>query len=1576
MSITVSFYSESAFKEFILPPERNADYSIILRENYFGFQDDIKIKMEVISGEWSIKRTRQYTIVQEEYQRKSVILKDQAVITLYTIYQDKIYMFIRYMEEILYAYKKYTLSGVNNICIGKNVENDICYDFRNMVSKEHAEIRKYEDGYIIKNHSQNGVYVNSVRIMDEKELDFGAYINILGLHIVYLGNVIAIDAGNIQVTINSNLLKPMIEQNETSTHLEKKKDNSIPGGITYHRAPRNYEKLDADTIEIEAPPQLDHEKKKSLMMSIGPSLSMSLPMLLGCLLMVYSNGKSDGTSSLYMYSGLVMSVSSAVTGVVWTLLNQKQEKKDFEIKKRHRYDVYSKYLEEKTSEIRTYYKDTTRRLQETYPDARVCLEYDENKGLLWNRNFTHDDFLAYRLGIGEKVFQYVIDIPKKKFTLYKDELSEKPQYIKEKYCKLIDVPIIIDFYEKRLIGIVGGNNKKNAIDVAKILVSQIASNNCYVDVKLAFIYDNESSDDNRQWDYVKWLPHVWSEDKRVRYVAAGKEDASEVFYELTKVFRRRDEHISNVDKKARVRPHYIVFISKANLLEGQCFAKYALEARVELGLTTVILTDRREYLPNECEFLIENSEEFKGFYNVYESKKHLQQITFDQIGYKSLNSFARHLSSLHVAEMNQGGEIPEAITFFEMYGIDHIRDYPVREMWAKSKTYENIKGMLGQRAGGAPCYLDVHEKYHGPHGLVAGTTGSGKSETLQTYILSLAINYSPDDVGFFIIDYKGGGMANLFDGLPHMIGSISNLSGNQVKRAMISIKSENRRRQRIFAEHGVNNINLYTKLYKSGEAVTLTPIPHLFIIIDEFAELKREEPEFMNELISVAQVGRSLGVHLILSTQKPSGTVDDNIWSNSKFRLCLRVQNQQDSKDMLHKPDAAYITQAGRGYLQVGNDEVYELFQSGFSGAVFNQDSLEVTREIAKLITTSGKVDMTGNSVRLSQKRHVGKIFSQSREKTQLDVTKEYLAEVAKKYGYDYKLLLWLPVLKEKIYLSEFDGFSNAYYKTGKWDHISSKWNLQIIIGQADDPENQCQMPVLFDFAEQGHVVIIGSVVSGKSTLMQTMAYSLINMFSPEYVNIYALDFSSHMLSAFETAPHVGGIMYESDEEKISKFFNMMDKIIQERKELFKGGNYRQYVQGNGIQLPAIVMFVDNYASFKEKTDELYEKQMIQLSKEGVSLGIYLVISGAGFGYSDITTRVGENLETAFCLALPEKHVYGEILHDMQIEVMPESGIKGRGLTYCGSRILEYQAALALEAENDYQRVEAIQVLCRKMKGNWKGKIARQIPEIPENPTWSSFIELADYKKQIASKDYLAVAYDEADAEVYSIPLKDIYCYLVTGASRTGKSNYMKVMLQAALDKKAHVAVLDGPKKDMRSFTKNNIICYFTEENEIFEYFRDQLTPVFQQRNRVKNSMLDNGKDELDVYGKMREEQPYFVFIPDFSWFINMIYKSEHSMAGFMETLIMKGRYHNIYFVAEISLNKFSEVRGYRTFEAFAEYRTGIHFGGRSNDNTIMPFEYMSFAAQAASDPEGVGRLPGTSTYKGTRKIVVPLAGK
>lgn len=1568
MNMVLSIYTKGAFKEYLLPSVNNADYTITLHRDYFQLKEDLQLNLEVLYHHWHIKKNRHYYISNDVGARDGEELRDGDVIQLRTIRQESIAIIAKRLDIGFHAYDKFSLKNIESLQIGSDPENDIVYNYRGMVSKRHAKILRDGAGFKIQNSSSNGVFVNASRVDEEIALRFGDYINILGLHMVFLGDALAIDMEKNGLTIDeSKLVRHTYD--EDATVMLKAREATSPGKTLYHRAPRNYERIQVESIEIEEPPQPARTKQQPLYMTIGPSVTMALPMILGCMMMVYASGAMGG-SSLYMYSGLVMSVSSALVAVVWAVVNIRVQKKEESKQEAYRLQTYGEYLVEKTEEVKEKYERTIRQLKEVYQNVEHCLKYDEKSRLLWSRNRTHSDFLTHRLGLGDIPFQVTLDIPKKKFTLYKDELAEKPAFIKENYETLYQVPITLNLVEKNLIGIIGGKNKKGAIEIAKALSGQIAANNCYTDVKMAFLYNGASSADYERWAFAKWLPHVWSKDKKSRYIASNSEEASDVLYDLTGVFRMRMEENTGYGEKTLPKPYYVLFISDIAMLEGELLSKYIFSGDAACGLTTILLAERYEDLPNQCDFIIENTDSFCGMYEVSDAPDERQKIEFDQVDEKQLERFSRHLSSLRVREIEEGGEIPNSLTFFEMLGVNRPEELPVKELWAKNRTYENIRGVIGAKAGGAPCYLDVHEKYHGPHGLVAGTTGSGKSETLQTYLLSLAVNYSPDDIGIFIIDYKGGGMANLFEGLPHMVGQISNLSGNQVRRAMVSIKSENRRRQRIFTENGVNNINLYTKLYKSGEAAI--PIPHLFIIIDEFAELKREEPDFMKELISVAQVGRSLGVHLILATQKPSGTVDDNIWSNSKFRLCLRVQDQQDSKDMLHKPDAAFITQAGRCYLQVGNDEVFELFQSGFSGAVYDEDDLLGNREIVELISTTGKVEMSGISIKRAKKKNAE--AKKKNEKTQLDAVKEHLAAVAKENGYDHEMMLWMPVLSDHIYLDELEGYSKtAFSKTG-WKKPEGAWSLEIMLGMMDDPENQNQMPLKVDLAKDGNVVILGNIVSGKSTMMQTFIYALIQKYTPEYINVYGLDFSSKSMAAFEPAPHVGGIMYETDTDKIGKFFNMLDGILKERKKLLRGGNFEQYVRVNGPVIPAIVIFIDNYGALKAKTNEAYEEQLIRLSKEGVSHGIFMVISGKEFGLADITSAVGDNMNTVLCLAMQDKYAYADHLHNTQFEVLPEAGIKGRGLACYGKRILEYQTALAIEAENDYERLEHIQKVCEKMASSWHGS-AKAVPEIPEKPVWSEFMRLDDFHNKNQMPDQLAVGYNAADASIYGIPLRESYCYMIYGAERTGKTNFLKICVQAALQKNSQVCVIDSPDGSLKSFAGNDRVLYASDEQSVFDLFT-RITPIFKARNQVKNQMLSEGYEEDEIFDVISKEIPYFIFIADFAWFVPFIYNAELDMRGFLETIIAKGRLHHIYFISELSLKKRAMITGYEIYESFAGYKTGIHFGGKVSENPVLSFDYLPFAQQTKAEKVGVGILPAVTDEQQASHIVVPLAGR
>ena len=1639
VSLLLEIYTESAQEEVLLPDIQNTDFESVLSKSKFGAAGTVRLELENIEGRWRFKPTNTYTIEKqsEHPQDRSVEAGD-----IFKIYSDRLTFSVLVSERspLIGAYEKFETATLRSVTVGKDEQCDVCYSVRRVISRRHLTVRLQGRSAVLEDTSVNGVYVNGHRVRGQMALQFGDVVYVFGLKLVYLVDAIAINVRECGATIRDTLRASAIAPTALPTAAPTVAEQPE---VLFNRSPRKIKLLHTDPEEIEAPPQKPVTTHRPWWAVIGPSFTMAIPMLLGTGFMVIARNLMGTNGNLFMYVGLVTSVSSAIIGVTWAIINLRQSKKEEKEAELHRLQRYSEYLLECAQRISAKYEYNRGALLKMYPDARTCGAFWKYPQELWNRNPSHADFLTCRLGLGSVPFQVPIVIPKKKFMLHFDELASRPGEIKDAYSTLYDAPITIDFNRHRVVGIVGPERA----DIARVIITQMAASACYTDLRMAFLGDESTGTD---WTYMKWLPHVWSADRSQRYVALHRSEVNSVCYELMQVFRTAGGDGAN--RSAVMPPQYLVVSESAELLKSEPITKYLFENPQTTGVITLILSDAVEHLPNACDFVIEKSARYSGMYSLSpQETEPACLIQFDQVSLRRTQLLARRISGIRVAENGVASDLPDTLTFLQMYDVSSVRELNVLDNWRKNRTYQTMQALIGQKVGGQPCYLNIHEKHHGPHGLVAGTTGSGKSETLQTYILSLAIHYSPQDVGFFIIDFKGGGMAHLFDGLPHMLGSISNLSGNQVRRAMVSIQSENKRRQRLFNEYGVNHIDAYTKLVKAGEANT--PIPHLFIIIDEFAELKREQPEFMRELISVAQVGRSLGVHLILATQKPSGTVDDNIWSNTKFRLCLRVADTQDSKDMLHKPDAAYITQAGRCYMQVGNDEIYELFQSGWSGAVYDEESSQTKGAVAVQLENSGKVVMTGSSTRakklmrkklqwiaqlvrccrpameydteeavldavfarlkqqglnyadsafnrrqlrdfirryhalfdhrpedaakqiLREAEASGHKLPEQKEKTQLDAVVEYVKELAEANGFVNHLRLWMPVLPERLLLSELAGVREAALTDAQWNAATTALSLSATVGMVDDPQNQSQYPLTVDFLRDGHLAVCGAVSSGKSVLMQTIAYSLMQNHTPDMLNLYIVDYSGQMLTPFEAAPHTGGVVCEGETEKLDKLFMLLRQMLKERKAMFRGGSFTQYIQSHGHEVPSVVLMIDGYAAFREKTDNAYEAALMELARDGAGFGIFLCLSSGGFGTGEIQAKLGDKIRQVLTLEMDSKYSYGECLRTMHFDVLPETGVRGRGLALCGESVLEYQTALAADGD-DYQRSEHIRSRALAIADLYRGKGARRIPEVPKDPTWELFVASDEYRRLLKTGRFLPLGYRREDASVYAVDLAQTYCYQITGRESSGKSVFLRNIACAAKDLGATVYMVDRMGQTTESRTAQQVdAIHVCDGDQLFEMWKTVILTI-NERHTLYKQWMEQGLEPEELFVRMQQYKPMVILVADLLDFAQACANpgnGKPSMTAQADNILTKGALHGVYFFGVSDTQDLAAASLQSLHRSFTKNRHGVHLGGELNTQKMLSYRNIPFAEQTRVLKPGIGYVPSEEDAMNVDQIIIPM---
>lgn len=1655
----IAVYSRSFYQEISLPTVSEQSTSFRIEKELHRLQDNLTIHMEELDHCWCFSQSGQYQIFKGKelfFQRKA---DPGDILRLYSPSNEEILLVVGEQSREIPVARKYILNKKkNSITLGRDEGQDIVLRGNPLISKHHASLEYTRDGWLLRDEGQNGVYVNGRKIEGWRILEYGDSLELFGCHMTYLGEILAILNPEEEVSVREGSLAPADEEAVKWMSMITTMAQEGEAESEFAPSPRFVAEYDTEEFEIEAPPAPKVQKERSLLMTMGPSVTMVIPMLIGVVF----------TGFGVIAIGLITMVGSAVIGAFWAYMNWKNQKKSDAADERERFQKYSDYLRMKEEDLKKQYEFNRNERIRMYPETAVCAAYNEKSSGLWNRNPQQKDYLFVRLGTGNAPLPKQIRIPEERFTLIYDTLAGEPARIKSLYEEMKDVPLGMDLSAHRMIGVIGGQSREGIYPLLRTVAVQIAANLNYQDVKLVLFCDGKRAEDRRLLEDLKWLPHMWNDNRTFRFAADSKETIGEVADSLLPLLRERREAVEKAGAEKPVyKVHYVFLITSLALLEGSQISNYLFRQEDSIGVTALVGASRVEELPNACEYMLQNDSAFTGDYSVTEARGNWRPIRFDYVSSAQVSGLAHRLAAIRIRTVETQKGIPDRYTFLEMYNAANTDDLRIAERWKSSKSYESLRAPIGMGAGNRKCFLDIHEHAHGPHGLVAGTSGAGKSELLQSWILSLAVNYSPEDVAFFLVDFKGGGMANQFQELPHLAGAITNLSENEIYRALVSIRSENTRRQRIFAETGRTDVDIYkyTRMYKNREVTE--PLPHLLIIVDEFAELKKKNPEFIKELISVARIGRSLGVHLILATQTPAGTVDDNIDKNSRFRICLRVADEQGSRDMLKRPDAAYITHTGRAYLRVGYDEVFEQFQSAWSGAAYQPDQAGAGQEIARLYTVDGQTEIIGsyqkqqmreqerqkeletlialaesalkeihisaktyladpeerervnrwlytcfeekgffiepsryNDSRLldlftvyevcassgrehspeemqSMARSMGRVFPESSTRTQLMAVVEAVCEAAKKEEIRTENHLWIPELPENLYLR--DVVETRRYSGGTWKQEEGEWTLEACVGRYDNPGRQFQAQTNVDFANLGNYGVFGGIGSGKSVFLQTLVYSLITGYTPEEVNLYCIDYSSRMLECYKEAPHVGGVLFEENREETEKFFYLMRQMLAERRKVLGGGNFRQYRMSGGRELPAVVIVIDQYGVFREKTEGRYDDQILEIAKEGTGIGIYLAVSAGGVGNSEVPLKLKDNIRNAVCLQLNDRYAYKELMRVEKLEICPRAGVRGRGLWNLYGEALEFQTALCLAERNDYERSRYLKELSHEMAQNWEGERAVPIPVIPEHPVYSEFAELPQVRQLLADDRHLPLGYDIKSAAPWSLDLSKFYCYLVSGKKRTGKKNFLQMAIRMAAKKGGKLYVFGKGQGILAKAAQDVGAAYFAEEEDLTSFCVD-FKPELIRRNQKKVALEYEGYSDEEIYLKMKEEEKIFLFIEDLPAFAEQLYhpaEGRPPLNGFFETFTDKGWYHQIYIFAGINQDEKGTAAGRGVFENIVRDRNGIHFGGNPAAQQLLNFDYIrSFRDQSQAEPAGVGLLASGDGRMETGKVVIPLAGK
>lgn len=1132
-----------------------------------------------------------------------------------------------------------SLTGRERLTVGDDPAMDLVLD--SPFSKDNKLcIRRGERGYVLEEiQSAFGVCRNGRRVEGAELLEDSDFISVADVFFYYKKEKLYFDGRGIRA------------QGCRVTETESRSGFPYP---MFVRNTRVQSRIEEEPIPILDPSSMPAKPELNLATTLMPALVMFA-------LVVVLRGILSTTGGTFV----LFSICSMGVGVITSVCSIVHGQRKYRREVQERRDTYLAYMERKRQEITCARQEELDCRREQYISAGDNLKrVMEFSPKLFDRIPEDEDFLDVYLGMGRMTARRKLDYKPKEQLEVGDELSRMPLELAEDFRYLEEAPVAIRLRDANAVGVVG--NEEALRHSFSSMVLDLAARQYYTQLRL-FVLLGEDAESYR---WLRLLPHLAG--RGGRNIVCDKESKNNLFESLYKeLTERRDTK--------RCPCWNVILVMDEQGIKSHPISRF-IEYAAQLQTVFVFFEKSEEFLPLHCSRIVNYSGKEQGMLYDSGDRLHGSSFRYQTVKEETIARAVERLAPVRCEEISLEGSLRKNISLFELLGIYTPEDLDLGERYRKSKIYESMAAPLGVNVKNEIISLNLHEKGHGPHGLVAGTTGSGKSEILQTFILTAATLFSPYEIGFVIIDFKGGGMVNQFRELPHLIGAITNIDGRAVARSLRSIKAELLKRQSLFAEAGVNHIDKYIRAYQEGKADTA--LPHLVIIVDEFAELKAEQPEFMKELISAARIGRSLGVHLILATQKPAGQVNEQIWSNSRFRLCLKVQSEEDSNEVLKSPLAAEIKEPGRAYLQVGNNEVFELFQSGYSGCP------ERTEEKGRREFALWEVDLAGRRRVVFRQEKRG----QKGGRTQLEAMVDHIGSYCRSAGIRKLQEICLPELPRVLPFPEQTERSGC------------------AVGVYDDPDRQYQGEAYLDVMNQ-NTLLIGASQFGKTNLLEVIVRSLAEQYSPREVNLYILDFGSMVLKNLEGLEHVGGVVCPDQDERLKNLFKFLqEQLALRRSRMLSAGvsSFSSYRETGKCDLPQIVVLIDNFTVLKE----LYlqdNDELLTLCREGLSAGISFCVANSqtnGIGYrylSNFAVRIG-----LFC---NEPGEYNTLFGVCRLR--PED-IPGRGILELDKTLYECQTYLAFPGEREVERMEEMKRWIARTNERYPGCYAQPIPEIPK----------------------------------------------------------------------------------------------------------------------------------------------------------------------------------------------------------------------------------------------------------------------